>query len=226
MLKSGKNDLVLRKSYEISYALWRIATNMQERNIADTFFSNAIGLIGEAATADPNRIAEKLSGIQFLIKFAADVNVLGISTRDLLFKEIGNLKSEIEHIQAKNFGENLLADKSGKEVDLSDIFQEVELDIEDGDPEGFEETKIDIPESIGVERGNGNAKAEIRQAAILERIRQIGNCRLADIQAILPDVSDRTIRYDLESMMQRNLIERIGTGGRSVYYRIVVIGEG
>jgi DeoR/GlpR family transcriptional regulator of sugar metabolism len=74
-----------------------------------------------------------------------------------------------------------------------------------------------------IEFGNGmvvNMKSEMRQSMILDRIRQIGNCRLSDIQAILPHVSDRTIRYDLESMIERNLIERVGTGGRSAYYRV------
>ena len=82
-----------------------------------------------------------------------------------------------------------------------------------------EETQIEIeaddfkPISIAA-----NAmKAEMRQSAILERIRQIGNCRFGDIQAILPETSERTIRYDLEALVQKGLVERLGTGGRSVY---------
>src|SRR5205807_733369 len=65
-----------------------------------------------------------------------------------------------------------------------------------------------------------SGKAEMRQNAILGRIRQIGNCRIRDIEEILPNSSERTIRYDLQSLVEKNLIERIGTGGPSVYYRV------
>ena len=76
-------------------------------------------------------------------------------------------------------------------------------------------------------RGNaqsGNSanalKSGNRQIAILDRIRQSGNCKLKEIQEILPDCSERTIRYDLEELIERNLVERIGSGGPSVSYRI------
>jgi hypothetical protein len=59
-------------------------------------------------------------------------------------------------------------------------------------------------------------KSGNRQIAILDRIRQSGNCKLREIQEILPDCSERTIRYDLEELIERNLVERIGAGGPAV----------
>jgi hypothetical protein len=73
------------------------------------------------------------------------------------------------------------------------------------------------------ESGNpaiGIIKSGERQIAILDRIRQSGNCKLRDIQEVLPGCSERTIRYDLEELIERNLIERIGAGGPAVAYRI------
>ena len=103
------------------------------------------------------------------------------------------------------------------DIDLSEIFSIFPEKIEF--PEGNTLNKIqrEIAES---DSGNGNMKAEMRQSAILEKIRQIGNCRLADIQQILPEVSDRTIRYDLETLVQKRLVERLGSGGRGAYYRV------
>ncbi len=73
----------------------------------------------------------------------------------------------------------------------------------------------------GMTEKSGNIiKSGMRQIAILDRIRQSGNCRLRDIQEILPDCSERTIRYDLEDLIERNIIERTGNGGPSVSYRI------
>jgi hypothetical protein len=63
-------------------------------------------------------------------------------------------------------------------------------------------------------------KSGNRKIAILDKIRQSGNCKLREIQEILPDCSERTIRYDLEELIERNLVERIGSGGPAVSYRV------
>lgn len=71
---------------------------------------------------------------------------------------------------------------------------------------------------------SGNSASALRsgnrQIAILDRIRQSGNCKLKELQEVLPDCSERTIRYDLEDLIERNLVERIGAGGPAVSYRI------
>lgn len=71
-----------------------------------------------------------------------------------------------------------------------------------------------------------NVVAEMRQSAIMKIIRQAGNpadgragCRMRDIIEALPNVSERTIRYDLERLSERGLVERIGQGGPSTAYR-------
>jgi DeoR/GlpR family transcriptional regulator of sugar metabolism len=60
----------------------------------------------------------------------------------------------------------------------------------------------------------------MRQSAILERIRQNNNCRLKDVQEWLSDVSERTIRYDLQNLIGQGLVERLGNGGPATFYRI------
>lgn len=84
-------------------------------------------------------------------------------------------------------------------------------------------TVVEIQEA-STHSGNSSTttflKSGMRQIAILDKIRQSGNCRMRDIQEVLPDTSERTIRYDLEDLIERNLIERIGNGGPSVYYRV------
>jgi hypothetical protein len=62
---------------------------------------------------------------------------------------------------------------------------------------------------------NGN-----RQEEILQIIRQKGTCRFKDIQEGLPDVSERTIRYDLGRMSEEGIIERVGAGGPDTFYRV------
>ena len=60
---------------------------------------------------------------------------------------------------------------------------------------------------------------KMRQSTILDRVKELDNCRLRDIQEILPNISERTLRYDLQSLVEQGLIERIGSGGPGSYYR-------
>jgi hypothetical protein len=219
MAESGKNEFIGKKSYEIAYALWRIAAHAPEKTFADILHTKAIELVGFAA--DVNYAGSIATGdaLQAIIKFAVDVNCISIPNAAILAREIGNLNAAISEIaaiepiggfadidivdifSAENKSKtNLRNPEKIEEVPMEEFFAE-----EGGDP------SFEVPES--------GKKAEMRQAAILERIRQNGDCRLGDIQAILPGVSERTLRYDIESLVQQNLIERLGTGGRSVYYR-------
>lgn len=89
--------------------------------------------------------------------------------------------------------------------------------------------KVGIPTSLsndmneasgqsGNENGIGIA---IRQSAIINKIRS-GNddgCRLKDLTAEFPDVSERTLRYDLSKLCEQGIIERVGNGGPASHYR-------
>ena len=62
----------------------------------------------------------------------------------------------------------------------------------------------------------------IRQSGKARYSRVSGNPAIAglkDIQDMLPDMSERTIRYDLQTLVEQNLIERIGNAGPLVFYR-------
>lgn len=207
----GKNDAIGKKAYEIAYALWRIAANSSEEVLANALRSKALTLVIFSADGKYASINMVTDGLEMIIKFAVDMNCMGVSNAAILVREIGNLKSAIAEIGS-------FAGIQDEGVDIADIFLKTEIHA---DQENF----VDHAEIFEQETGNqGNGgigiKAEFRQSAILERIRQTGNCRLSDIQAILPDLSERTIRYDLESLVVRGLIDRVGTGGRSVYYKI------
>jgi DeoR-like helix-turn-helix domain len=221
MLENGKNDFISKKSYEISYALWRIMANIAEKSLSAKIAGKSIDLIGYVAEGDFERLAANLPGVELLIRFAVDVNAISVQNAEIMTKEIGNLKSAILEFNTANSIDNMLISGKENDIDISDIFSATSNFEEKEMPE----TWVDIPE-IKPAKQSGNEtimvsmKAEARQSAILDRVRQIGNCRLNDIQAILPETSERTIRYDLEAMVQKKIIERVGTGGRSVHYKI------
>ena len=62
-----------------------------------------------------------------------------------------------------------------------------------------------------------NEKITIRQSAILQRIRQSGNCHFKTLQDYFPQISERTLRYDLQDLMEKRLIDRTGGGPVTSY---------
>jgi len=80
-------------------------------------------------------------------------------------------------------------------------------------PDFFNDSNIkDVVEEDGLD-------ATIRQSAIMEKIRQLPNCQLKDLMRSFADVSERTLRYDLQKLFNQGLIERVGAGP-STYYVI------
>ncbi|GEM_PF-1526678 len=61
------------------------------------------------------------------------------------------------------------------------------------------------------------AKAGIRQSRIIGRIQEIENCRFGELQDFFPEIGERTLRYDLQSLVDRGLVERMGGGRNSSY---------
>ena len=234
MSENGKDRFVFTKSYEIAYALFRIAGTLQERDFAERLRAAAGGLLAAAALKDHPATRRSLQSIECFVKFAGDVNLLAPASADTILREVYLLDAAV--VERTNS-----AKSAANGIDLSEIFTHTAgsdvqpSDLQPSDPQPFEQQVYSAPINSYPENNpaNGNAatiieetkehgfmKAEMRQSAIIERIRQYGNCRLKDIQEILPGCSERTIRYDLQSLLERNLIERMGAGGPAVTYRM------
>ena len=207
MQESGKNHPILTKCFEVSYALFRIASNIPDVSFAGTVREEATRLMGNVAKENYIEAERSISAIQYFIKLAAEVNFINFLNTEILLREIGNLNSAIIGLAGPAMNPAI------EEVNISDIFTSP---IPTGEQNLFKPSAHPRKE----EREGSAMAAGIRQTAILERIRQSGNCRIKDIQEILPDCSERTIRYDLQSLAEKNLIERVGAGGPSVFYRV------
>ena len=48
---------------------------------------------------------------------------------------------------------------------------------------------------------------------------------MKEIEEALPDSSERTLRYDIQDLVSRGLVERVGAGGPSIYYRLRTAGS-
>lgn len=63
----------------------------------------------------------------------------------------------------------------------------------------------------------GSFKSELRQSAIIAKLQKVENCRLNELQELFPNISERTLRYDLEYLISSGFIERIGSRRNSIY---------
>lgn len=243
MNEHGKDRFVFTKSYEIAYSLFRIAGVLRENDFAERLRSAAGALLEAASVQNHAAIRQSLQSIECFIKFAGDVNLLAPANADTILREVYLLDAAvIERINS--------ATSSANGIDFSEIFSHPDLSTEQETyaaayPANAAHYPSQEPEVYPADgavdnsvSGNSNGnniegektatnprehsfmKSDMRQSAIMERIRQYGNCRLKDIQEILPGCSERTIRYDLQSLLERNLIERTGAGGPSVTYRM------
>lgn len=61
---------------------------------------------------------------------------------------------------------------------------------------------------------------QIRQSTIMNKAKDIGRCQLKDFMEILPNVSERTLRYDLHKLCEQGVLERVGGSGVSSFYQL------
>jgi hypothetical protein len=243
MIQSGNQNFFIKKAYEITYAIFRIAPKVLDGNMAQKMNAEAMELLASAAAENHLQATKSLEVLNYLVKFGIDLNFIGFMNGDVLLREINNLHASIAEF----------INEANKDVDISGIFSSGEFlftdtpvvsgEIKNRTPDrpmGHSEASAEESHgSIGsfafaqddkdkndsrpkpIHTPSGNIiRSGMRQIAILDRIRQSGNCRLRDIQDVLPDCSERTIRYDLEDLIERNIIERMGHGGPSVSYRM------
>ncbi len=210
MKESGKERFVLTKAYEVAYALFRLAAPMQEKDFAEQLRASGTALLSAAAAEDFAAASRAIRVAECMVKFGGDVNAIGTQNVDVLMREIYALDAAIAERKA-----------AGKtdEVNVAEIFSKPEPEAAAA-AAAYEPATLE-PEPEPAIRQSANNDSAIRQEAILNRIRQSGNCRLKDIQDVLPNISERTIRYDLQTLLEQGHIQRVGVAGPSVFYRAV-----
>ena len=266
MPENNFSQFLSKKAYEISYALFRMAAVVGRPSFADNMESRGLTLLDAAVAGDRERAKIITRGIEYLLRFGADVGVLSRTNVEIVVREVAVFNSAIAEFEKSA---SVLPD-----VKLSGVFSRLPLPIavkecltdvsieaskqnkppsgrgtetrkaasseglnNDGSNRGDRNIVKAVPHSLIRQsipammvghsngyggRGNGsirNAKSEGRQSAILERIRQNSSCRLKDIQEFLPETSERTLRYDVQNLIEQGLIERVGNGGPATYYK-------
>src|SRR3989344_5914990 len=106
------------------------------------------------------------------------------------------------------------------------------------EPEYYRNNELNPLNSTNSEKVNSNgnsANSAMRQSAIIDKIKYgIGSSngdgvnnstnplaiKLKDLITEFPDISERTLRYDLKRLCEQGIIEHVGNGGPASYYRL------
>ena len=233
----GKGQTALKKAYEISYAVFRIASRIGNVAFKEHLERQALSLLDAAAVENYAWVRIVSRAIEYLVRFGSDVGFIHESNKDLILAELQGMElgivspevpTSVEPVplndifsgqetlfrHVSKFRKNNHAKIAANEVhDHAAVEQHQEIAASGA------ETELSGVVSSGA--GSGSMLGpEIRQSAILQKLKESGTCRMRDLQEILPNYSERTLRYDLQTLTEQNLVERIGSGGPAVYYRM------
>lgn len=229
-----------KKSYELCYALFRVASHVKRQSFADSLERHGLALMEAAYGKDYARAGIETGTIDCLIKLGSDLGLVGLTNAEVMSRELCGFNSAIAELKSNS--------ATVQNVNLEDIFSNQEMGKNNNaEQNNFQAGKTDnrghdgtsgnesdntqnnsSPSTNGdngfmrVDKiSNGVAKSFARKSTVFDRIRQNGNCRLREIQEILPDVSERTLRYDVQNLVEHGFIERVGNGGPATYYRAI-----
>jgi DNA-binding transcriptional ArsR family regulator len=223
-------DNLTKKAYTLAYATFRLAASLANPAIRHTLEESCLTLLTAALKSDVAGSKNAATVLEYLLALMRDTGMVHVQSAELVFGEIEHFKKELESIPSQ---------KEAPVISKEEIFP---ADSNGKNPSIF--TAVWSEENYGKESGNSNAtdlnpaiaalaqgptiippqvseeSFVTRKEKILQRIRQSGNCRMKDLQEILKDTSERTLRYDLQRLVQEGSVERVGPGGPATYYRI------
>ena len=193
----------------------RISLHVRRSELRQRLDKLAFQLLEEVSADDLELSLKTISRLESLIGLGKAVYEIEPVNAKVILGELASLKLEIRHI----VGYGLEIEESPK---LDEVFSKVPAILhEEKDSINNSANNQAINEEPGNNNGNGLAST-IRQSAILDKIRQSHNkqAQLKDIIAAFPEVSERTMRYDLQKLCSQGLIERVGNGGPGSYYAL------
>jgi hypothetical protein len=88
------------------------------------------------------------------------------------------------------------------------------------EPQGFKHISEIIKEPNPTLQEEMEESFSIKKSIFWERISHLDEFKLKDIENIFPDISERTLRYYLSELVSLGFIEKIGTSGRNVIYKV------
>ncbi len=230
------------KIRQISVSLIKISVYVRRIELKKRLENLCFQVIEDVIGRNFDFAIKNLSITEYLISFGRTIYEIEPINAEYIISEIKALVSEINKIRGlsapnlyndseilefiSNHQDNLKENKKIiTKLDKSSINRDKSTkDLPDNNP-------ATMPDNLAnhINRYDNQEKMlkyddpAIRQSTIIDIIRQSGKqLQLKEIIAILPQVSERTLRYDLQKACNQGILEKIGSGP-ATSYRIRII---
>lgn len=191
-------NILEKQAHDISFAVFRVARLVRHKELRAELESQAIGLVS-------NIDIERIDSFVRIINLGQSVGEIEKGNWNILSRELGKLYAMVV---TQNTGQAHPAES----IDLSDTFSS-NSSVDNIQPEA----------STPVKKKNSTDYPQRRRGLIHEFIRQLPDgCRMRDLLVQFPDSSERTLRSDIQKLVDAGLIERAGSkSGPFSYLRAV-----
>jgi hypothetical protein len=207
--------MVSEEARKISEALIRIAAYIRTNSLRAKTEEAAIDLLGAVLLRDERQSLMIIESIRGFLSLGEQICEIEPSNVSFLSKKLNWLDSAIRQ---DNLGRYEKVDT--RRIFSSEKDETVFNNSENSQVTADSATSQSNSESSSEETEGSNPA--IRQERIAGFIRQVadGKAQMKDIAAALSEVSERTIRYDLEKLVQKGIVKRVGDSGPNTHYVI------
>ena len=228
-----------QKAYEICYAVFRLGDAIKNSDLKTRLEKAGLDVLVASSLNNNNSLSRSLSLLEVLVIFSQGVGEISYPQTQILLREIGSFNtairksnSAIAELNMEELFQTSLQDNEAKPKAAMPMIIRNEAHVNsvaESNNIGNVSNMSNINEQGYSANGNGglNGSGEkekensvMRQSAILDIMRQVQNCRIKDLVAAFPGVSERTLRYDLQKLCEERVIERSGLGGPGTHYQL------
>ncbi len=212
MREEEASKFISKKSYEISYALCRVSSKTNS-SLSFRLEGCAFSIIESATNLDVAGIRNFLNLAKNYVRIGSDASILHKMNADLILQEISRFDSFLLSLENMNLSTRVNFDASFSPWPT--------LEYGEGKKRGNSGYAVQEKHKE-VSQDDRQSSAD-RQSAILALINKSGICRMKDLLDKFSSTSERTLRYDLQSLVERGVIERVGEGGPGTFYKPKIV---
>lgn len=219
---------VKKKAQEVSFVLLKIAGYIRHKELAARIESISYQLIESLYSNDLGTAMAKVDAAIGLSSLASNIGEMNQGNTAIVLRELENLKNGIIQCQeSKDVIEMPSVEGLFSKMSISAPAKVIRPQSIPSQKSQVVVSNVQVKPAIlnqSIQESSG--AAIIRQDTILATIKLANGAKLQlkDLIAAFPDISERTLRYDLVKLCQIGKLRREGSGGPSNYY--VFVGQG
>lgn len=219
MIEDFDRNPYAKKAFELAYAMLRIARSLKSETISRRLEDYSDKLLGFFATGQYREGTVFIEELAWFIRLWTEMEFIHRHLGESLLLELSKLRNTALEVSDAKVLPNSVQDLFPAEISATTTYKRKDKLAESAFPKSEEKIAVS-----GEKVKSFHYQSSNRQSAIIDFIKQksvSGNdsnsCRMKDIQDNFPFVSERTLRYDLQKMVEQRQIERVGGGPVSAY---------